>query len=319
MIEEAVDLVENVPVNNESTPTPDPAPALAPVSLSAGAALRRAREGAGMHIAALAVAMKVPVKKLEALEADRLDLLPDAVFVRALAASMCRALKIDPEPILEKLPSTAKPKLNPYEDSLNAPFDSPGQSAGSSISAFLSKKAVLAVSFLLLASIALVFLPKLQQFDKAQEIVTNLQTPALPLPSSTAAIAQTETPKVEVPKSEPAKPEVVSNAEIPAADQAALATKVPPAVQQPASVKPAGNAADVAFKVSSPSWVEVVDAKGAVLLRRIVFPGEPVKLVGAKPMTVVVGRADSTEVEVMGKPFKIADITKENVARFEVK
>ena len=49
-------------------------------SLTAGAMLRKARMAAGLHVAALAVSMKVPVKKLEALEGDRLDLLPDAVL-----------------------------------------------------------------------------------------------------------------------------------------------------------------------------------------------------------------------------------------------
>ena len=34
-----------------------------------------------MHIAALAVALKVPVSKLEALEADNYAVLPDTVFV----------------------------------------------------------------------------------------------------------------------------------------------------------------------------------------------------------------------------------------------
>jgi cytoskeleton protein RodZ len=56
-------------------------------SLTAGAMLRKARMAAGLHVAALAVSMKVPVKKLEALESDRLDLLPDVAFVRALASS----------------------------------------------------------------------------------------------------------------------------------------------------------------------------------------------------------------------------------------
>ncbi|NJM43298.1 MAG: helix-turn-helix domain-containing protein [Brachymonas sp.] len=73
-------------------------------SKSAGQMLREAREAHGLHVAALAVSMKVPVKKLEALEADRLEDLPDAVFVRALASSVCRALKIDAAPILAKLP-----------------------------------------------------------------------------------------------------------------------------------------------------------------------------------------------------------------------
>ena len=77
--------------------------------VTAGAMMRGAREAAGLHVAALAVAMKIPVKKLEALESDRLELLHDSVFVRALASSVCRALKIDPAPVLAKLPLITTP------------------------------------------------------------------------------------------------------------------------------------------------------------------------------------------------------------------
>ena len=93
---------------------------------TAGMLLRRARESAGLHVAALAVSMKVPVKKLEALEADRLDLLPDAVFVRALASSVCRALKIDPAPVLQLLPQTSTPRLDAEERGINLPFHAAG-------------------------------------------------------------------------------------------------------------------------------------------------------------------------------------------------
>ena len=59
--------------------------------MTAGGLLKEARQAAGMHIAALAVALKVPVSKLEALEADNYAVLPDTVFVRALASSVCVA------------------------------------------------------------------------------------------------------------------------------------------------------------------------------------------------------------------------------------
>ena len=73
-------------------------------SLTAGALLRQARQAKGLHIAALAVSLKVPQRKLEALEADRYGELPDATFVRALAQTVCRALKVDRAPILALLP-----------------------------------------------------------------------------------------------------------------------------------------------------------------------------------------------------------------------
>ena len=98
-------------------------------TVSAGTLLRLAREAEGLHIAALAVSLKVPVKKLEALESDRIDLLPDAVFARALAASACRILKTDPAPILASLPQTTLPRLQSQASAVNTPFTAPGQGA----------------------------------------------------------------------------------------------------------------------------------------------------------------------------------------------
>jgi cytoskeleton protein RodZ len=75
----------------------------------------------------------------------------------------------------------------------------------------------------------------------------------------------------------------------------------------------------VVFKVRGPSWVEVTDGKGVVQLRKTMSIGESIGASGVLPLSVVVGRADVTDVEVKGKPFSLAAIAKDNVARFEVK
>jgi cytoskeleton protein RodZ len=67
------------------------------------------------------------------------------------------------------------------------------------------------------------------------------------------------------------------------------------------------------------SWVKVTDAKGAVVLSRTIAPGEAVYAAGALPLSVVVGRADATRVQVRGQAFDLAAHSRENVARFEVK
>ena len=128
--------------------------------LTAGMLLRKAREATGLHIAALAVAIKVPVKKLEALEADRLGELPDAVFVRALAGSMCRALKIDPAPVLSRLPQSVLPKLSRDERGINMPFRSQGIFNGSSVWSFVSRPAALWVIGLLVAALLVLYFPE---------------------------------------------------------------------------------------------------------------------------------------------------------------
>src|SRR5438094_93521 len=76
---------------------------------TAGALLREARIAQGMHIAAMSAAIKVAQRKLELLEADRYDELPDATFTRALAQTMCRVLKVDAEPVLSNLQHRPRP------------------------------------------------------------------------------------------------------------------------------------------------------------------------------------------------------------------
>ena len=157
------------PVTAQEESLQNGAGSLAEPGVSAGTLLRQAREAAGLHIAALAVSLKVPVKKLEALEAGRLDVLPDAVFVRALAASVCRTLKIDAVPVLALLPQTGKPSLGHQRSSINTAFRSPSDGPGPSLWAQISRPAVLAGLLLLLGSLVLIFLPAVQKQDTAAQ------------------------------------------------------------------------------------------------------------------------------------------------------
>ena len=93
---------------------------------TAGALLRAYRTNLGLDIEALASAMRVPVAKLQALEDDRLDLLPDAVFARALALAACRQLKADAAPVLALLPAQDVSRLAPKsERGIDSPLDRP--------------------------------------------------------------------------------------------------------------------------------------------------------------------------------------------------
>jgi cytoskeleton protein RodZ len=75
-----------------------------PPANSAGALLRQYREAKGLHISILAAALKVPSSKLVALEANRFEELPDLVFARALAMSVCRYLHVDSAAVLSMMP-----------------------------------------------------------------------------------------------------------------------------------------------------------------------------------------------------------------------
>ena len=90
---------------------------------SAGRLLKQAREAQGLHLAALASAIKVSPQKLELLEADRYDQLLDATLTRALAQTVCRSLKIDAAPVLALLPRPGSNRLGEVGQNLNAPLN----------------------------------------------------------------------------------------------------------------------------------------------------------------------------------------------------
>lgn len=290
---------------------------------SAGALLRAARETAGLHVAALAVSMKVPVKKLEALEADRFDLLPDAVFVRALASSVCRNLKIDPAPILSRLPHQHVPRLGASEGGINAPFHAAGENRPLSVPAALKQPVVLVVLLLLVAALVVVFFPEWQTEAPPEEVAAPSES-VLIVPS--AQNAAPEVPAPSVVAAEPVVPAVLPAASASLAPLAPAPVAIAAAVAVPEVMKPASAPSlapvagqHVVFRVKGPSWVEVTDAKGVVLMRRNLVQGDAAGISGALPLSVVVGRADVTEVDVKGKPFNLAAFAKDNVARFEVK
>ena len=91
-------------------------------SLTAGGLLRLARERQGLHIAALAASIKVAPRKLDALEHDRYEELSGIIFTRALAQSVCRALRIDAKPVMALLPQPEAIELDPVRGTLNTPF-----------------------------------------------------------------------------------------------------------------------------------------------------------------------------------------------------
>lgn len=156
---------------------------------SAGALLRQAREAAHVHAEALAVSLKVPTRQLEALEQDRLDLLPDAVFARALAASVCRQLKIDPAPVLALLPQD-RPGQVRDAGSLNQPFRTPGAASMPPWREWLQRPAVAVALALVLGAVLLMVLPWFQGVR-----LPGAESPAASpasAPASAAAVAASE-------------------------------------------------------------------------------------------------------------------------------
>ncbi|MBQ0959561.1 helix-turn-helix domain-containing protein [Ideonella sp. 4Y11] len=281
---------------------------------SAGALLREARMAQGMHIAVLATHLKVSPRKLEALEQDRHDELQGPTFVRALAQAACRALKIDPAPILALLPPAGQRTLDDVGGGLNAPFREHGMRRDPALELDAKGKGVLVTVLVLLMGAALLWLVPRQSSSPDSSPAAAASSAAMDQVLGAAsqvvsALTPASVPAL-VPAPVPAEPAAAS-----APTSAASVAAVPAAPAAPVLVP------DHLLQVRATveSWVEVLDGNGQAMISRTLQPGETVDLDGALPLRVKIGNAIGTELRFRGQPVDLAAATRDNVARLELK
>ena len=290
-------------------------------NLTAGDMLREAREAHGLHIDMVAAALKVPTKKLQALEDDDIDSLPDPVFARALAASVCRALRVDPAPVLAKLPGALRPGLADADRTISSSFRSgaprSGRGGGSP-----SRAVLVVVALLLIAAAVLFWLPQ-GAFGRLSASLSG--TPAADSASGNAvepmAVAPTGTvlESVTAPTLGAVAPTAAGAASM-ALPAEATASAAAATASATANATAAATEEVLVFTARTESWITVNEVGGRQLLRRTLKAGETVGLSGKVPMSVVIGRASGIDVKVRGKAFELAPVTGSGgVARFEVK
>lgn len=280
----------------------------APTGTSAGALLRAARERQGLHIAALAATIKIPQRKLEALEADRHDELLDATFTRALAMTVCRALKVDPAPVLAQLPQIGGKPLPDVAGGLNAPYrERPGRDEPAHAGPM--RHPLSWAALLVLAAAALVFMLPSGWW---QDLLPDSAGSAVPTGLAAAsAVASTASSLV------PDSPAVASAPASAAAVEVVHSFSGDPDAGASAAADAAGGVA--VLRANEASWVEVIDANGQVLVQRVLQPGESLGLDGRLPFKLKIGNAAATQLQFRGQGVDLGPVTRDNVARLELK
>lgn len=324
-----------------------------------GDMLRRAREAQRIGIEVMAANIKVSVAKLEALEAGRYDLLPDANFTRALAMTLCRVLKIDAAPVLAAMPAARPTTLVSDVPPLNQPF----KASRASMSLFdhrlvnwshYLKPQWLAPAALLLAAVVLYAAPgasdwpaQLQGWWQARQDATpaevaasatdgarSAEEAAATLPSPVPEAIQASAPMAPGAASDAASSAPVVNANgaraltLDAADAtgsqvvAALPVASVPGAAPASSPVPATPAQPnglLSMRASQPTWVEVKDAQGNRLLGRLIQRDETVDLSVPPPLTLRVGNASGLSLSFRGQVVDLVPHTRNNIARLDLK
>ncbi len=325
----------------------------APVSASAGgrsagAQLRAAREAMGLDLELMSQVLKVPVAKLQAMEADRHDGLPGVAFVRGLAVSMSRHLGIDPKPVLDALPSmasatvTSKP-LEAVTQGLSTPYREPGsRTLPLPAPDLVLRKAVWMPLVLVGLAAALWWGPDVGNWraylpwgqDPADMEVTDAVPPnavlvpevaasevvqTLPAPVAPEAASAVTVPPVAAPASAGVTPAVALPASSGVIDTVFSVPRDGTGEAASAAAAGAGPSGVLVLRTAGECWVEVRGADGKVLLSRMVHQGEEVGLDGALPMRLKVGNANAASVTFRGQSFDLRPYTTGSVAKVELK
>ena len=165
-------------------------------SHTAGDLLRQYRVAQGFKLDVLAQALRVSPAKLEALEANRLEELPDAMFARALTLAVCRQLKTDAAPVLALLPGQDVSRLAAKnERGLDFPLERPSFLPQSSFVAAVRLFSPMRWAAVAVLALALV----IGLWPEIHALLVFKEEPAsgsvvVPVESSAVALPSTETP-----------------------------------------------------------------------------------------------------------------------------
>lgn len=286
--------------------------------------MRAARERRNMTLAALAAAIKVSPRKLDALERDAFDELPDMTFARALAQSVCRQLHIDTKPVLALLPAAPAWANSRFEQVARGSRTPLAAGRGADTRSRGGLRPVFWLAVVLLLGAAALLYGRPDELARWWASVMPEPTAAAPAPTAAplaakatglAPPAAASAVPVDAPRSAGSAPAEA----VPTSPATVIETVHSAPTGAAAAASDAEPAGALVLRANGESWVEVRDASGQLLLSRTLLAGEAVGLDGATPLRAVIGNAVATSVSFRGAAIDLADATRDNIARLELK
>lgn len=267
---------------------------------SVGAELARVREERGLSISDVAQQLKFAPRQIEALEQERFDRLPGGTFVRGMLRSYARLLKLEPEPLVERI---AGRFASPDAATLAARYSQP---VPFSDNARRSTFVYLALSLGVLTIGGGIAYQWYREHNQSAQIA---KRPAPPKPAAASA-----------PRAQPKVADVSAPAEITKTAQTKQASE-PAAVEKVATAKVAKTAPNGAvhrllIQCDEEAWIEVKDANDRMLVSSLNPKGAERMVQSRGPLTLVIGNAPNVRVIHNDRPIDLAPHTKAAIARF---
>jgi cytoskeleton protein RodZ len=292
-----------------------------------GRELAAAREARGLALADVAQQLKFAPRQLEALEQEQFSALPGATFARGMVRSYARLLKLDPDPLVERIAGRFEV---PDSNRLAARYHQP---VPFSDSARKSTFVYLGLSLGVLVLVGAVGYEWHQERQAAAKSKGSAVAKAAPKERETKPRAAPVPAQVAVaPAPVPAAPA----APVPVAPEKSKPVTVaaaPPAVVAPEKPKPVAQDKDkdkekpkvvssgphrLVIRTEGEAWIEIKDAADRMLVSSLNPPGSERVVRGKPPYQLVIGNASNVRVLYDDKLIDLAPHTRQDVARLTV-
>ncbi len=312
------------------------------VAQEIGASLAKARAAQGLSIHDVGARLKVPAQKVDAIESGNVDALPDLTFAKGLMRAYARLLQVDIDALLARFHAQAAPPAPEVairrQGSLNASFDDRRRFRSSGTSGTGGRWVWLALVAAVVCAGALFGVDHVKQWLDAreQQFTQSGAETAVETESGTSGTVTAVLPHVMGGAASEA-PGAMTGAEGAtggtASASATLATPLAPVTGAPvasnesaataAAAAPAAAAATAAsafgelqLRFSAPTWYEVRDASGKVVLGGTAKAGDEVAGGGTAPYKVVIGNVKGVAAMTRnGEPVDLQAANRNNVAR----
>lgn len=296
-----------------------------------GAVLRAAREAEGISVGDMAVQCRLAVTQIRALEEERLENLPEPVYVRAFIRGYAHALKIDPAPLVDDYmmrcgrrgAAVEVGQLPNRSPSREAVFHEPPKN-----------RTLKAVLFVVLAALvgggiwavytdqfaSLHTSSEAQKVESGANEAKETKTPAAE-PAENAA-----QPSDAAPETQPAQPSAPAAAQAQPAAAAPAAQPAPsaaPAQPAPAASAQPPAAAPVLHKVefrlgAGASWVQVIAPNGRNVVASEMRPQSVQAYEIPKGSRFTIGNAGVVSLTIDGEVYPLDGVVRNGIARFTI-
>jgi cytoskeleton protein RodZ len=277
-----------------------------------GQELAAAREARGLALTDVAQSLKFAPRQLEALEQERFDALPGATFAKGMVRSYARLLKLDPEPLLERVSGRFQ---IPDSNNLAARYHQP---VPFSDNARRSTFVYLGLSLGVLVIVGAVAYEWHQERTTAAKAPKPTTTVAKKAPASVPQ--RSESVRAPVAPVLPAvvqekKPVVAQEKKPVVAEEKKPVVAAPPAATN--TPVPVGRHRLV-VRTEGEAWIEIKDSADRMLVSSLNPPGAERVVRGRPPYTVVIGNPAHVRVTYDDKPIDLMPHSKSGVARLTI-